>query len=150
MAAATPTGIATAAVVSMISDVPTQAERMPARSALRDGNSLRKSRLRRGAPSCTRARNSTTSTSRAANMMRRHAMTKSLSKSFRRLTSDRIWRIAASAVEAFMSVGLAELARQREPRDVEDERHEHQHEARGEDRLVADAAVRQVAEAHLD
>ena len=39
-----------AAVVNMISDVPTQADRIPARSALRDGNWLRKSRLSLGAP----------------------------------------------------------------------------------------------------
>src|SRR5262245_65179919 len=132
MAAATPTGIATAAVGSMISEVPTQAERMPARSALRDGNWLRKSQLRRGAPSCTRSRNSTTSTSRAENMMSRPTMTNSWSKSLRRLTSARICRSAASATAAFISVGLAELARERESRDVEDEGDEHQHEAGGE------------------
>src|SRR5918993_2859551 len=138
-----------AAVVSMISDVPTQADRIPALSALRDGNWPRKSRLSRGAPFWTRSTNSNASTSSAENMTSRPTTTNSWSKTLRRLTSARICRVASAVVMACISVSLAEAARQREARDVEDQRHQHQHQAGGEDRLVADAVVRQVAQAHL-
>src|SRR5688572_17639499 len=93
--------------------------------------------------------NSTASTSSAANMTSRPTTTNTWSRILRRLTSARILAIEAPAVAACMSVGLPEAPRQRESGDVEDERHQHQHEAGREDRLVPDAAVRQVAEAHL-
>src|SRR5688572_7918890 len=129
-----------AAVVSMMSEVPTQADRIPARAGLRDGNWVRKSRSSRGAPFCTRSTNRIASTSSAANMTSRPTSTNTWSKALRRLT----------AVMARISVRLAEAPRQHEACDVERQRHDQQHEPRRKDRLVADAVVRQVAEAHLD
>src|SRR5688572_10702271 len=139
-----------AAVVSMMSDVPTQADRIPARSALRDGNWPRKSRLGRGAPLFTRSMNSTASTSSAANMTSRPTTTNNWSRTLRLSTSARIWRSDSAAVAACISVRLAEAPGEREAGNVEHERHQHEHEAGGEDRLVANTLMRQVPETHLD
>src|SRR5687768_10439579 len=133
----------------MMSEVPTQADRIPALSGLRDGKEPRKSRLSRGAPSLTRSMKSTASMSSAENMTSRPSITNSWSRTLRRLTSARIRLIDSAEVVACISVRLAESPGQREARDVEDQRHDQEHEARREDRLVADAVVRQVAEAHL-
>src|SRR5687767_8509615 len=133
----------------MMSEVPTQADRIPALSGLRDGNEVRKSRLSLGAPSLTRSMNRIASTRSAENMTSMPTITNTWSRTLRRLTSERIRRINSAAVVACISVRLAETPGQREARDVEDQRHDEQHEPRSEDRLVADAVVRQVAEAHL-
>src|SRR5512145_2874232 len=146
MAAATPTGSATMVVTNMIMVVPTQADRMPARSALREGNCVRKSQPKREAPSRTRSTNSSASSPRQLSRISSPTTTKTLSRFLRHA---RPARISSSDVTAAISVGLAELAGQEEPEHVEDERHQHQHEARREDALVTDAVVRQVAQAHL-
>src|SRR5688572_13733574 len=133
----------------MMSDVPTQAERIPALSGLRDGKEVRKSRLSRGAPSLTRSMNRIASTSSAENMTSRPTITNTWSRTLRRLTSERIRRIDSAVVVACISVRLAETPGEHEARDVEHQSHDQQHQPRREDRLVADAVVRQVAEAHL-
>src|SRR5512134_30630 len=50
-ALATPTGMAAAAVTTITSVLPTQADRMPACAGRRDGKLVKKSHDRRGAPS---------------------------------------------------------------------------------------------------
>ena len=67
MAAITPTGTAVKAVTSITREDPTQAARMPACAARRDGKEVRKSTVNRSAPSITRRANSTTSAVRQEN-----------------------------------------------------------------------------------
>src|SRR5512137_3161920 len=125
MAAETPTGSATTAVTSMIIDVPTQADRMPARSALRDGNCVRKSQPNLEAPSRTRSRNSSASRPRQLIRMSSPTTTNSLSRFLRQA---RPARSSSMVITAAISVRLPELAGQEEAEDVENQRHEHQHQ----------------------
>ena len=52
-------------------------------------------------------------------------------------------------VQGVRGFNTPEATRQREADDVEHQRDEHEHQAGGEDALIADAAVRQIAQAHL-
>ncbi len=136
----------------MISDVPTQAPRMPARSARRDGKLVKKSQPKRCEPSSTR-------------FDEQHGQDRPDRRTSgpgpRSRTPDRASSAATGPVRiesgfrypgrhaARWPLGLPELARQREADDVEDQRDEHQHQTGGENTLITDAAVGQIAEADL-
>src|SRR5262245_11803595 len=142
MPAATPSGTAVAAVTTMIRIESTQAIRMPAREGSRtELGEVRKRQPSRGRPSISR------SISRIASV----AIPSSVQQTPSTLNS-RSWRLprAISRSRSLMSVRLPEPLAERPAGEVERQRHQEQHQPGGEDRPVADAAVRQVALADRD
>src|SRR3982751_3605192 len=124
MPAAIPSGTAKNAVTIITSVEPTQAERMPACPGRRDAKCVKKSQSRRPAPF--------------------HAMSAN--------SAAKVSTPIISAMRPRMSgrsIGFTEAFAQEMADDVAGEREQHEREARGEDGLVADRAVRQVAERHL-
>src|SRR3972149_3444140 len=143
--AATPSGTATAAVTTITSVDPTHADRIPACSGRRDGNEVKKSRSSRGTPLIAMSAKSAV---KVSTPMSRHTSPSTPNRKSRRLCfamSSRIWRTSSPGI----LVRLAEPAPQRVPEDVEDQGQQHQRQPRGEDGLVPDRAVRQVAERPL-
>src|SRR5688572_4253844 len=151
-APAMPSGTATSAVTSITSTDPTQADRMPAWPARRDGNDVKNSAVRRGTPETAMSTKSATSV--------RMPTARAISPSRPKIMSQRLWRRMMprsssalggrrSMVGVLISVGFPEPAAHPVADQVERQRQQHQREAGGEDRLVADAAVRQVAQRHL-
>src|SRR5688500_6097972 len=137
MPAATPSGTAKNAVVSITSVEPTQAERMPACPGRRDGNSVKNCQERRPKPSTAM---STKSAAKVSTPIISASMPMTMNT-----VSHRLRR----AMRILNSVTFTEAFPQCVAGDIADEREEKQREAGGEDRLVADRAVRQVAERHL-
>src|SRR5688572_2323919 len=130
----------------MTSVDPTQAERIPACSGLRDGKEVKKSQESRGAPSRTiwpnSARNVSTPTISAS--------TPTVAK----IRSQRLWaamraRISRILAGSLISVDLAVTLPQQMPQYVEEQRHQGQRQSGSENRLIADGAVRQVTQRNL-
>src|SRR3954454_7920034 len=138
MPAATPSGTAKNAVTSITSVEPTQAERMPAWLARREGKWVKKSTSRRPRPFQAMSANSVANVSMPIISATNPSAANSASR-----------RLAA-AMCVCRSVGFTEALPQEMAHHVAGEREDHQSEPGGEDGLVADRAVRQVAERDLN
>src|SRR5688572_19126138 len=187
MPAATPSGSDVSIVTIMISVVPTQAERMPACAARREGNDVKNCQDNCGRPSRSRSQISAPSVISPIAIEMNPSTPKSMSVILRRRMSDfrsvttPSERLRMSSRGSLGGRGISESNGARTPRslgshssprddiahelcgsygcssvhppvaleeevpaDVEDQRHQHQRQSGREDRLVADAPVRQI------
>src|SRR3954470_21910517 len=137
MPEATPSGTAKNAVVSITRVDPTHAERMPACAGRREGKLVKKSHDKRPMPS------SAMWAKRAAKVST--PIIRASTPTSMKMVSQRLRRRMSS----LNSVTFTEALAQGMARDIARQREQHQRETRGENRLVAERAVRQVAERHL-
>src|SRR6185369_2062479 len=126
--------MAATAVTSMTRVVPTQAERMPAEVARRDGKFMKKSVSRRPTPDAAMSRNRVARVNTPIINASRPTTPKNASQ---RLARAMMTRMDCKSLLG-ISVDLPELLAYHHPKDVEGQGHKQQGQARCEDGLIAD------------
>src|SRR3954468_21867135 len=129
--------MAVPAVTSTTSLLPTQADKIPACSARREGKVAKKSHERRCAPSRTMPAKSATNVSTPTIKANTPTVANIRSQRLCLMISDRI----SATVMSAMSVDLTVTPLHEVTDDIEQQRQQHQAQPRGEDGLVANAAV---------
>src|SRR3954464_1804595 len=137
--------MAVTAVTSMTSVLPTQADRIPACSARREGKLAKKSHDRRCAPSRTIPAKSVTNVSTPTIRAKIPTIPNIRSHRLCLMISERICATVMSA----MSVDLPVTSLHEMTNHVEEQRQQHQTQSSREDSLVADAAMRKIAQRNL-